>query len=202
MKGIIVSNQINEGNVQFSIANVDEGRRIVFGQVYQPNKIDAKGWFMEADEVEKMAHRYMRQNNLRNSIDTNHDNISNGCYPVQSFIAREGDPDYVVGSWVLAVKITSNEMWDKIINGEINAFSMEIFVKKVPATATVEVTPTQLGKTEPAEDGHIHYYIAEIDDSGFIVGGRTSVSAGHSHEIKVNSVTETSDNHTHRFFVG
>lgn len=194
--------EIKENSLQFSIANIDEGRRIVFGQVYQPNKIDAKGWFMEPEEVEKMAHRYMRQGNLRNTIDTNHDNIPNGCYPVQSFIARPNDPDYVPGSWVLGVKITSDEMWKAIVSGEINAFSMEIFVKKIPATVKYEVTPIQLGETEPAEDGHTHYFFAEIDESGRIIKGKTTVNAGHSHEIELNSVTETSNNHTHRFFVG
>ncbi len=194
--------KINENSLQFGIANIDESRRIVFGQVYQPNKIDAKGWFMEPEEVEKMAHRYMRLSNLRDSIDTNHDNIPNGCYPVQSFIARKGDPDYAEGSWVLGVKITSNEMWDKITSGEINAFSMEIFVRKVPANVTYEVVTTQIGETEVAEDGHKHYFVAEIDDNGWIIGGKTSVEAGHSHEITLNSVTDISNNHNHRFFVG
>lgn len=193
---------IAENAVQFAIANVDESRRLVFGQVYQPNKIDAKGWFMEPEEVEKMAHRYMRLSNLRDTIDTNHDNIPNGCYPVQSFIARKGDPDYAEGSWVLGVKITSDELWEQIVKGEINAFSMEIYVKRVPAIVQYEFTPSQIGMTEPAEDGHTHYFIAEIDETGRIVSGKTSVNAGHFHEIELNSVTETTEGHAHRFFVG
>ena len=58
LKEILMSNlksNIEDDNVQFAIASVDESRRIVFGQVYQPNRIDAKGWFMEPEEVEKMA---------------------------------------------------------------------------------------------------------------------------------------------------
>jgi hypothetical protein len=196
-----VSN-LAENAVQFAIANVDESRRLVFGQVYQPNKIDAKGWYMDPDEVEKMAHRYMRLANLRDTIDTNHDNIPNGCYPVQSFIARKGDLDYAEGSWVLGVKITSDEIWKQIIGGEINAFSMEIYVKRVPAIARYEITPNQVGVTEPAEDGHVHYFYAQIDENGKVTGGKTSVSAGHFHEIELNSVTEDSKGHAHRYFVG
>jgi hypothetical protein len=194
--------EIKENEVQFAISNVDETRRLIFGQVYQPNKIDAKGWFMEPPEVEKMAHRYMRLSNLRDTIDTNHDNVPNGCYPVQSFIARAGDPDYAEGSWVLGVKVTSDEIWNQIIQGDINAFSMEIYVQRVPADVTYDITPNQLGITEPAEDGHTHYFYAQLNDSGFVMNGRTSVSAGHSHEITLNSVTEQSDGHAHRYFVG
>lgn len=188
--------------VTFNIANVDESRRVIFGQVYAPNKIDHYGWFMEPAEVEKMAHRYLQNANLKKTIDTNHDNIPNGCYPVQSFIARAGDPDYDEGAWVLGVKITRDDLWEKIVKGEINAFSMEIYVKKVPATVEYEVLTKQVGQTEPAEDGHTHYFYAELVENGKVVSGKTSVSAGHYHEIKVNSVTENTDNHAHRFFIG
>jgi hypothetical protein len=197
-----MESNIEENSVQFSIASFDESRRLVFGQVYQPNKIDAKGWYMEPEEVEKMAHRFMRRKDLHKSIDTNHDNIPNGSYPVQSFIARKGDPDYAEGSWVLGVKITDETLWKEIVDGKINAFSMEIYVRKIPATVQYELTPTQVGKTEPAEDGHFHYFVAEIDESGRIIKGKTSISSGHSHEIELNSVTETENNHAHRFFVG
>jgi hypothetical protein len=194
--------ELKENALQFAIASVDESRRLVFGQVYQPNKIDAKGWFMDPDEVEKMAHRYMRLANLRDTIDTNHDNIPNGCYPVQSFIARAGDPEYAEGSWVLGVKITSDELWNQIVQGDINAFSMEIYVRRVPALVTYELTPNQLGQTEPAADGHVHYFFSQIDDSGRVIKGRTTTNAGHFHEIELNSVTEQSAGHAHRFFVG
>lgn len=193
---------IAENAIQFGIGSYDESRRIVFGQVYQPNKIDGKGWYMDPDEVEKMAHRFMKLGDLRNAIDTNHDNIPNGCYPVQSFIARKGDPDYAEGSWVLGVKITSNEIWDAIVKGEINAFSMEIYVKRVPALVEYEVTPNQVGEVEPGEDGHTHLFFAQIDENGRVIKGRTSENAGHYHEITVNSVTEEKDKHAHRYFVG
>lgn len=193
---------MKENALQFSISNFDESKRLVFGQVYQPNKIDGKGWFMEPEEVEKMAHRYMRQGNLRESIDTNHDNVPNGCYPVQSFIARKDDPDYAEGSWVLGVKITSDDIWNAIVKGELNAFSMEIYVRRVPATVEYEIMPNQIGETEPAEDGHTHMFVAQIDENGRVIKGRTSENAGHSHEITVNSVTEEQDKHAHRYFVG
>lgn len=195
-----MKNEHDIGVLQFEIQKVDETRRLVFGVVYQPNKMDAYGWFMEPDEVEKMAHRFMKLN-LSTVIDTNHDNVPNGSYPVQSFIAREGDPDYESGSWVLGVKIVDNTLWQAIVDGELNAYSMEIMVKKTPATVRYEVVPTQVGITEQSDD-HEHYFIVEIDDNGRVIKGRTSVSAGHSHDIEVNSVTQETSGHSHRYIIG
>lgn len=192
----------NNNTVEFSVAVIDETRRLIFGEVYAPNKIDAYGWYMEPHEVEKMAHKFMRLD-LSKVIDTNHDNVPNGAYPVQSFIARAGDPQFSEGAWVLGVKITNEALWQRVVNGELNAFSMEIYVKKVPAVVQYETVTKQVGMTEPAEDGHRHYLYAEIDPTtGRVIGGRTSVVDGHTHDIMLNSVTEKSNNHSHRYFLG
>lgn len=188
--------------VEFSVSVIDETRRIIFGEVYAPNKIDAYGWFMEPHEVEKMAHKFMRMD-LSKIIDTNHDNVSNGSYPVQSFIARAGDPTFSEGAWVLGVKITNEALWQQVVAGELNAFSMEIFVKRVPAIVEYETVTKQVFVTEPAEDGHQHYGYVEIDPStGRVIGGSTSVAAGHKHEISLNSVTDKAQLHAHRYFLG
>lgn len=194
--------QHNKNTVEFSVSVVDETRRLIFGEVYAPNKIDAYGWFMTPEEVEKMAHKFMRQD-LSKVIDTNHDNVPNGAYPVQSFIARHGDPEFAEGAWVLGVKITNEALWQKIAKGELNAFSMEIFVKKVPATVEYETVTKQVFQTEPAEDGHVHYGYVDIDpNTGRVIGGSTSFVDGHNHDLRLNSVTETNNNHAHRYFIG
>lgn len=195
-----MKNQTETSQLSFAVARLDEGRRVVFGVVYQPNRIDAKGFFMEPEEVEKMAHRYMKLPYLQHSIDTQHDNIPNSCYPIESFIARKGDPDYVEGSWVLGVKIGNDDIWEQIVNGKLNAFSMEIMVKKAPAVATFEHVPNQVGTTEDSED-HSHFFFAQVDDNGRVIKGKTSFNAGHSHEITLNSVTDTTNNHSHRYII-
>lgn len=188
--------------LEFSVSVIDETKRLIFGEVYAPNKIDAYGWFMEPHEVEKMAHKFMRLD-LNKVIDTMHDNVPNGSYPVQSFIARAGDPDFAEGAWVLGVKITDESLWRKVVKGELNAFSMEIFVKKVPATVEFYTVTKQVGLTEPAEDGHTHYWYAEVEAStGKVISGKTSIEAGHSHNIDVNSVTSQFNGHSHRYFLG
>lgn len=195
-----MKNNLESELVEFGITKLDETKRIIFGVVYTPNRIDAKGWYMEPKEVEKMAYRFMKLN-LSQAIDTQHDNIPNGCYPVQSFIARANDPDYPEGSWVLGVQVRNNEIWDKIVKGELNAYSMEIMVKRVPAEVTYETTPIHVGETEPAEDGHTHKFVVEIDSVGRVIKGKTSTSAGHSHEINLNSVTNEHNKHAHRYFL-
>lgn len=195
---------LNNNQVEFSVTHVDNGRRIIFGEVYAPNKIDAYGWFMTPEEVEAMAHRFMRLN-LSKVIDTNHDNIPNGSYPVESFIAREGDPKFTAGAWVLGVKITDERIWKQVADGKLNAFSMEVLLKKVPAVAEVETLTQQVGFTEEHDD-HTHYFYAKVDPStGRVVGGKTNVVNGHFHEISLNSVTDKSEGdnpHTHRYFLG
>lgn len=196
---------LNNNLVEFSVAHIDETRRIIFGEVYAPNKIDAFGWFMEPQEVEKMAHKFMRLD-LKKVIDTNHDNVPNGSYPVQSFIARAGDPQFTEGAWVLGVKITNEALWNQVVEGELNAFSMEIYVKKVPAVVEIETITKQVGKTEDADD-HQHYFYVDVDPStGRVIGGKTDIVNGHYHDLSVNSVTEKSVGlskpHTHRYFLG
>lgn len=81
-------------------------KHIVLGVVYESNVRDTDGNFMTAEEIEKVAYRFMEQ--LRNTaIDKEH-NGETGSYGtvVESFIAREGDPDFPRGAWILGVHVT------------------------------------------------------------------------------------------------
>lgn len=186
--------------ISFAIGKVNSEKKIVYGEVYAPNKIDSYGYFATPEEVERMAYKFMKLD-MSKVIDTEHDNVSNGSFPVESFIAREGDPDFREGSWVLAVKITNDEVWEKVQSGELNAFSMEIMAKLAPVVVSFETDIHHFGETSEEND-HTHKFFAETNVNGKVIGGRTSTDAGHFHEIKVNSITEVSENHTHRFFVG
>lgn len=105
------------------ISKFDETKQIVWGEVYVPYEEDSQGDWMTPEEIEAMAYGFMA--NLRlHKIDTNHDEEQNGCYVVESFIARPGDPDFQEGAWVVATKITNDDIWDMIINGEITGYSI------------------------------------------------------------------------------
>jgi hypothetical protein len=103
----------------------DVEKRLVYAEVYLPDVEDAHGHSMTRTEIEKMAHSFMA-NARTMQIDYNHDNNTDyGCYMVESFIARDGDPDYAAGAWVGVVYVGSDDLWGKIKNGEITGFSFE-----------------------------------------------------------------------------
>ena len=182
------------------IIRSDEDRQIIYGEVYAPSRLDTHGEMMLAEDIETMAHRFLRLD-LSKSIDVRHNNIPIEAYPIESFIARKGDPDYTEGAWVMGVKIEDADIWSEIKKGNLNGFSFQAFVKPVQATVEVEIMRDQVGKTEMAED-HEHYYFVQLDENGKVIGGRTSKAAdGHWHLIDSNSVTKKTDNHNHRLFI-
>lgn len=181
------------------IKRVDDEERIVYGEVYAPYQLDTYGDFMLPDDIKKMAHRFMRLD-LSKVIDTQHDETPNGCYPVESFIAREGDPDYTAGAWVLGVKVPEDELWTRVKSGELNAYSFQSLVTAIEVDVEYLVVRDHVGSTEN-NSNHQHVYFVQVDDDGNVTGGRTSVENGHFHEITRASVTEAADDHTHRFFL-
>ena len=102
----------------------DAKQQIVFGEVYVPDRKDTDGNFMTAATIEKMAHDFMAHS--RNTkISKGHDgNTDKGCV-VESFIAREGDPDFIAGSWVVGVHVPDAKIWKSIEAGELTGFSIE-----------------------------------------------------------------------------
>ena len=102
----------------------DTSQQIVFGEVYVPNRRDTDGNFMTSETIEKMAHEFLT-NKLNGAISKSHDgNTDKGCV-VESFIAREGDPDFIAGSWVVGVHVPDAEIWKSIEAGELTGFSIE-----------------------------------------------------------------------------
>lgn len=102
----------------------DAKQQIVYGEVYVPDRRDTDGNYMTAETIMEMAHNFMK--NKRNAqISKDHDgDTDKGCV-VESFIAREGDPDFIAGSWVVGVHVPSTEIWKSIEAGELTGFSIE-----------------------------------------------------------------------------
>lgn len=126
---------VGEVKKEVGFKKADLQKRIVYGEVYVPNEKDSQGQWMTAEEIEKMAHRFME--NLRlTKIDKQHDWDPDEGVVVESFIARPGDPDFTPGAWVLGTKILKEETWQAILKGEINSYSMagvgELIPGRVP----------------------------------------------------------------------
>lgn len=183
------------------VKRVDSVKQIVYGEVYAPDVLDTYGDFMGVEDIEEMAHRFMQLSSMKSAIDTNHDEITNGSYPVESFIAREGDPEYTPGAWVLGVKIVDEDIWGMVTRGELNGYSFQALVQKLAVVVNIDMTPDAVGLTGDADD-HWHFFWLELDEDGRVLRGRTSFDDGHSHEIRRGTATEKANGHAHRISIG
>lgn len=173
-------------------------QRLVFAEVYAPNRPDSDGEYMTATEIQKMAHEFARKCRM-GQVDVMHDNQTvPGVSIVESFIAREGDPDFLAGSWVVGVHVDNDDVWQAIKDEKINGFSMEALVMREPKEVEIEIPPVVSGSTTKSE-GHEHRFYVTYDDNGTFLGGRTDVVDGHFHIIKAGTVTELSHDHRHKF---
>ena len=103
-----------ENIVEFK--KIDAKRQIVFGEVCVPHVKDADGNFMTAETIEKMAHDFLA-NKKNVEVSKN--------YIAESFIARNGDPDFTEGSWVVGIHVPDNEVWQQIEKGELTNLAVE-----------------------------------------------------------------------------
>jgi hypothetical protein len=186
-----------------SIKKFDAKKQIVYGEVYVPYVPDSQGDFMTPEEIERVAHNFLKKG-LVKSVDTEHDLTPNGSVVVESFIARNNDPDFSEGSWVLGVHIPDKTHWAKAERGEIGGFSMYGTGRRVQRLVEIEIPDdgVLIGKTAatPGDGAHEHTYALDFDKAGQFKGGHTSEVNGHSHLIRKGTVTEPGpDGHRHRF---
>ncbi|AHC30437.1 protease [Rhizobium phage vB_RleS_L338C] len=188
------------------IKKTDDDKRIIYGEVYAPYVLDTYAEFMLPDDIVEMAHKSLTKD-LAAFIDTNHDQTANGSYPVESFIARKGDPDFKEGAWVMGVKVVRDDVWAKVKKGELNGFSFQALV--IPKEMDIEYVTIRdhVGTTYKAEqaghEDHEHVFYVEVDDKGTIIGGWTDEGPdGVAHQIIRGSVTQMANGHNHRFSLG
>lgn len=177
----------------------------VFGEVYAPLQVDTDGEAMTAGDVRKMAHDFIAAGMVQ-AIDRDHDHVVCGAEVVESFIARENDPEYRKGAWVLGVRMKDGATWEAVKSGAINGFSVDALVHKSVQTVLVELTRIASGTTESSLGGedvppHSHVFYAEFLDSGRVKFGTTDDVLGHVHPISGTVVTDTAMGHSHRYFV-
>lgn len=183
-----------------------EAERLVYGEVYAPYLIDTDGEAMTPGDIKKMAHDFLATGKV-NKIDTEHNLQESGCLVVESFLARQNDPDgFIEGSWVLGVKIFPDELWAKVLKGELNGFSFYGRVDKVQATAVVTVVRRMVGKSELSAEGgllppHEHDLDVQFNDEGHVIPVMTGKSLGHSHPVLRTTATEEVLEHSHRMIL-
>lgn len=191
------------------ITRDEEGfERVVLGEVLIPDEVNVYGDFHTRENIREFAYRYMADIGQW-YIDRNHDgsdldNDNGKVIIVESFIARPGDPDFIEGSWVLGSWIRDDEIWGQIMEGELNGYSWEALVAKLPIDVIVPSQRTVYGETEPHKtDGHKHQFFAMLDEDGRVIIGGTSYDEGHFHPLRNHTWTEPAglDEHIHIYNV-
>ena len=181
-----------------NVKKSEDELQIVYGEVYAPNVVDSQGDWMSAVEIQKAAHDFLRDGKM-GQIDMHHDQVTVGAYVVESWIAMEGDPVFIPGSWVIGAHVPDPDIWPMIKSNELNGFSIDAWVEKKPVELEIDIPDTLTGQTEEFE-GHTHSFVVKYDDQGNFIGGVTDKAAdGHFHVIASGTATETSQGHKHRF---
>ena len=98
------------------------------GPVLIPNRTDAQGDRISADEIEKTAHDFMMKSQM---LGTDHEQTNFAVRVVESFVAKSGftmnGKAITKGTWVIVAKVGDTDVWQRVKNGELNGFSIEGF---------------------------------------------------------------------------
>jgi len=104
----------------------DEERRLVYGVVYEPHKLDSQGEWATPEEIEKAAHAFMRQ--YRRQAMTHRGEADGSIVPVESYIAPAdltlGGQPVAKGAWVLVSYVGQDDAWQAVKAGDVTGFSM------------------------------------------------------------------------------
>jgi len=107
------------------IVKSDEVNQIIEGVVYEPNVKDTQDDWMSAVDIRKAAYNFMKEARTAGGVDTNHDLVPVEAYVCESYIAKAADPmGHPEGSWVVAIKIEDDEVWQGVLNGDFEGLSM------------------------------------------------------------------------------
>lgn len=174
-------------------------QRMIYGEVYAPNRPDADGEFMSEETIRVMAHDFLRDG-LVKKIDMMHDNeiVPGGACIVESWIASKDDKTFIPGSWVIGMHVPHDGIWKAAKEGIINGFSLEAMAVRVEKEVTLDIPPVVSGLTTKSED-HTHKFFVTYDEEGVFKGGKTDEVDGHFHAILAGTHTEKEEGHLHRF---
>ena len=111
-----------------------DDERYVLGVVLVPEEVDAQGDIYSADEVRQAAHRFMEE---FGSLGVMHRVRANKqIKALESFLApgdfELGDTSIKKGTWLLAVRVLSDELWGLIQEGQLTGFSIGGSARRTP----------------------------------------------------------------------
>lgn len=119
------------------VIKLEHEQRVVRGVVLEPDVVDSQDDIMTSGEIEKAAHGFMVEVQRGvGAIDDTHAEAPADAVIVESFLApvefSEGEQTIRKGSWVLAVKVFDEELWQSVKSGDRTAFSIHGRAERVP----------------------------------------------------------------------
>lgn len=118
--------------------------RFVLGIVLEPEVVDAQGDIYSPEEIRAAAHRFMED---FGGLGLQHGLRVNGQVKVlESYLAPTdfaiGELAVRKGTWLLAVRVLSDELWERVKSGELTGFSIGGSARRVPEPVSADPDDT------------------------------------------------------------
>ncbi len=116
----------------------DDAKQLVLGEVYvphdpnDPDTIDSQGHAATADEIQKAAHAFLADCR-QDCVDRDHDGVNQHGHVVESYLAKQDDPLFKQGAWVVGIRVTDTDTWNAVENGDITGISLAGEAELIPA---------------------------------------------------------------------
>ena len=125
----MVPGEIYDISVTFPITKVNDEERLVTGIVLEPDEIDSQNDTISEGAIKSAAHNFVAKYNQTTRMGVMHSVFGKiGVELAESWITREdgmlGEEAVKKGSWVMTVKVTDDNLWQKIKSGAITGFSI------------------------------------------------------------------------------
>ena len=103
------------------------GERFVFGVVLVPEEVDAQGDIYDATEVQKACHSFMEF--FGHKIKIMHRGVPvTGVKVLENYVTKAPETHcsecFPTGTWMLAVRVEDDKLWEAVKSGAFTGFSM------------------------------------------------------------------------------
>ena len=120
----LVEKRVASKVIEVDIAKADEEKRLVYGIVLEPNTVDLQGDTLTVDTIESAAHTFLVKSR---AVGDMHSGPAD-AEVVESYLASSdgemGGQQYTAGTWIMAVKVNSNALWELVKSGDYTGFSI------------------------------------------------------------------------------
>jgi len=129
-----------------------DDERYVLGVVLVPEQVDAQGDVYSQQEVRQAAHRFMEE---FGGIGLMHQlRVNDQVKVLESYLApvdfELGDVAVPKGTWLLAVRVLSDELWARVRTGELTGFSIGGTARRLPEPMREEPAPAAPSQDQPS----------------------------------------------------